>query len=272
MNKTGRVGEVPSLCRFFDMSIMKKLAIVLLSSMLFAACGPVPPQQVTVETQCRLTPVKIQGNNPLCWTFAMLAAVETEHFLQGDSVDLSVVPVMQALEDEHRDPHRQRGMGQTLLNIANRHGLYADLFSPDDFVTLCSVPDSAYGQFITLDLPDNWEGNRQLNVPLDTLFAVTLRAAASGRGICWEGDVSERGFSFRKGVADLVPPDGSTTDDHCMAIVGLAHDERGRNFFIMKNSWGTGNPYNGLMLMSFDYFKAKTILVALPRDVVYDFR
>ena len=53
-----------------------------------------------------------------------------------------------------------------------------------------------------------------------------------------------------------------------MAIVGIVHDETHRPYFVMKNSWGPYNPYGGLMLMSFDYFKKKTVAVVLPKEVV----
>ncbi len=36
------------------------------------------------------TPVKNQGNSELCWAYAMLATMESEHLAKGDSVNLSV--------------------------------------------------------------------------------------------------------------------------------------------------------------------------------------
>ena len=36
----------------------------------------------------------------------------------------------------------------------------------------------------------------------------------------------------------------------------------------MKNSWGTDNDYEGLLYMSFDYFKKNTISVVLPRSLL----
>ena len=36
-----------------------------------------------------MTPVKNQGKSELCWAYAMLATIETEHLLRGDSVNLS---------------------------------------------------------------------------------------------------------------------------------------------------------------------------------------
>ena len=34
-----------------------------------------------------------------------------------------------------------------------------------------------------------------------------------------------------------------------MAIVGMARDETGRPYYVMKNSWGTDQPYDGMVYM-----------------------
>ena len=57
-----------------------------------------------------------------------------------------------------------------------------------------------------------------------------------------------------------------TTDDHCMEIIGIARDKTGKHYFICKNSWGTDNPYKGLMYMSENYFRLKTIAVYLAKE------
>ena len=60
-----------------------------------------------------------------------------------------------------------------------------------------------------------------------------------------------------------------TTDDHCMALVGLAHDAQGRRWFIAKNSWGTANPYGGYMYLSYEYVWMKTIAIYLSHEADY---
>ena len=50
-----------------------------------------------------------------------------------------------------------------------------------------------------------------------------------------------------------------------MSIVGLAHDDSGRKFFIMKNSWATDTPYRGLEYLSFDKFRKETLAVEMPK-------
>ncbi len=58
----------------------------------------------------------------------------------------------------------------------------------------------------------------------------------------------------------------TTTDDHGMHIVGLYKDQNGTNYFLVKNSWGTGNYPEGYLYVSENYFKYKTINVYLHKD------
>lgn len=36
-----------------------------------------------------------------------------------------------------------------------------------------------------------------------------------------------------------------TTDDHGMLIYGIAKDQNGKEYYMVKNSWGTNNKYKG---------------------------
>lgn len=269
--------------------------LLLFISCLLIGCARAP-QGLVDDVLLPFTPVKNQGKTASCWAYAMLSTIETEHILRGDSVHLSVAFVERTMDQVPGAPASKRAIGQTLLNIILRYGLVqydamptADLplphkaffdgceytlqeFAhsvclPDEYVGLCSDDDQPYGSEILLDVPDNWEQNRLLNLPPDSLLAITERALSSRRAVCWEGDISERGFNFAEGYAVTTFFSGSTTDDHCMAIVGLAHDEEGERYFIMKNSWGPYNPYGGLMYVSFEYFLRKTIAIYLPREV-----
>lgn len=241
---------------------MRKVVLALLV-VLFAGCKLEAPKQVTAEVMNHITPVKHQGATQLCWAYAMLAAVETEQFRVGDSVDLPIDPVVQALSQE-TDAPSQRAMGPTFLNLVRKYGIYSEVCNPDDYLALCSTAKEPYGEWVVLDVPDNWEHNQFLNLSADSLLSVVQKAVRNHRGVCWEGDISEKGFSFEKGIAKMRFPNGHTTDDHCMAIVGIVHDNHDRPYFVMKNSWGPYNPYGGLMLMSFDYFRKKTVAVVMP--------
>ena len=60
----------------------------------------------------------------------------------------------------------------------------------------------------------------------------------------------------------------TTTDDHGMHITGLFKDDKGTSFFLVKNSWGTGNYPQGYLFVSENYFKYKTINVYLHKDAI----
>lgn len=60
--------------------------------------------------------------------------------------------------------------------------------------------------------------------------------------------------------------DKTTTDDHLMHIVGLYKDQNGKKYFLVKNSWGTGNYPKGFLYVSESYFRWKTIMIGLHRD------
>lgn len=59
-----------------------------------------------------------------------------------------------------------------------------------------------------------------------------------------------------------------TTDDHGMHITGMVRDQNGTRYFIVKNSWGTGNHCGGYLYVSEHYFRYKTISVMLHKDAL----
>ena len=271
---------------------LKTLTFIVLLS-LAASCSRAP-KHFTDEVLLPFTPVKNQGGEQTCWAYAMLSAIETEHICRGDSVHLSVAFIEKAMEREEDAPPTKRGMGITAVNMMLKHGIvpfdampvdslplprYAfmagceytpqefarSVCAPDEYIGLGTSAEHTYFETYEPELPDNWEHNLLLNLPPDSLLAKVARAVRDRHGVCWEGDISEWGFDREDAIADIAFYNGSTTDDHCMAIVGIAHDENHKRYFIMKNSWGTDyGPYGGLVYLSFDYFREKTVAVFLP--------
>lgn len=147
-----------------------------------------------------------------------------------------------------------------------------------DYEALTSFTHHPFGSRFAIETPDNSFGDKYLNVSIDSLVERIRQSLRAGRAVCWEGDTSEEGFSFGRGIADVRPGQPvtqelrqrhfdtlRTTDDHCMAIIGTARDRRGRRFFIMKDSHGTGNPYGGMMYVSEDYVRLKTVAIVAHR-------
>ncbi|MCC8095595.1 MAG: aminopeptidase [Tannerellaceae bacterium] len=71
----------------------------------------------------------------------------------------------------------------------------------DDYIELTSFTHHPYYKKFEVEVPDNWEHQEMYNLPLDEIMAVMDYALENGHTVCWDGDVSEKGFSFVNGVA-----------------------------------------------------------------------
>ncbi len=185
--------------------------------------------------------------------------------------------------------------------------------NPDDYVELTSFTHHPFYTYFTLELPDNWSLQQAFNVPIDELVEAVEHALKKGYSVAWGGDVSEKGFSHRKGLAVLpenletvkdkkstelsfeingkkipnafmqpVPQakvtqeerqkyfdNKLTTDDHGMHIVGIAQDQNGTKYFIVKNSWAAdSNKLGGYFFVSYAYFKLKTTGLMINKNAL----
>ena len=62
--------------------------------------------------------------------------------------------------------------------------------------------------------------------------------------------------------------DYSTTDDHGMQIYGIASDQLGNKFYMVKNSWGEAGHYKGLWYASDPFVRYKTLSIVLHKDAL----
>jgi bleomycin hydrolase len=178
--------------------------------------------------------------------------------------------------------------------------------NPNDYVEVTSFTHHPFYSSFILEVPDNWANGMVYNVPLDDLKRIADNAVMNNYSIQWSTDVSERGFSFKNGVAIVPPKDYeemsqtekdsmfsapapelnitqalrqqafdnlSTNDDHGMQIVGIANDQKNTPYYLVKNSWGTDrNDLDGYLYCSIPYFLYKTTSImvnkrALPKDI-----
>ena len=63
-----------------------------------------------------------------------------------------------------------------------------------------------------------------------------------------------------------------TTDDHGMLIYGIAKDQEGNEYYMVKNSWGKTGKYDGIWYASKAFVRYKTMNIvvhkdALPKDI-----
>lgn len=163
----------------------------------------------------------------------------------------------------------------------------------DDYVSVTSFTHHPFYSSFILEIPDNYSNGSYMNVPMNELQEIVDHALSKGYTIAWDGDVSEKGWSSKKGIA--IQPEKyddeifdnpvkeievtqesrqenfenySTTDDHLMHLVGTAKDQKGNKYYVIKNSWGAYNSYDGYLYMSVPYFQMKTVSVLIHKDAV----
>lgn len=173
--------------------------------------------------------------------------------------------------------------------------------NPENYVGISSYKDYPYYQRFVLPVPDNWSHDTNWNVPMEELTKIIDNAIQKGFTVGWATDVSEPYFSYKNGVAyvpdldldnisdeqraDLFKgpkPDKkitedmrqlglnnlTTTDDHGMQIVGLAKDQTGKEYYIVKNSWGETNDYQGYIYVTKPYVQFKSTAILVHKDAI----
>ena len=62
--------------------------------------------------------------------------------------------------------------------------------------------------------------------------------------------------------------DWSLTDDHGMLIFGIAKDQWGNKYYMVKNSWGESGNYKGIYYVTPEFVRAKTMNVTVNKAAV----
>ncbi len=171
----------------------------------------------------------------------------------------------------------------------------------EDYVEISSLKEYPYYTKFTLLVPDNWSFDQVYNVKMDELVETVDNALKNGYTVAWAGDVSEKGFSWKNGVAFVPEIDFAqmtaeqkaemfngpkaekkvtederqkafdnyeTTVDHGMHIADVAKDQNGKEYYIVKNSWGLSNDYKGYMYMTKEFMKYKATAIMLHKNAV----
>ena len=171
----------------------------------------------------------------------------------------------------------------------------------DNYQAVTSFTHKPFYTEYVFESPDNWSNGLIYNVPLKDFVATIDRSLEQGYTVAWASDVSDPGFKHDKGLA-IVPHIGwdemkdeqkraafyapvkqaqisperrqreydnyATTDDHLMHITGRAYDQEGTKYYIVKNSWGTNNPYKGYLYVSEAYVRLKTMSILVHKNAL----
>ena len=121
-------------------------------------------------------------------------AVKLKH--RSPEYDKLVKGLLDTYLGELPETFTYKGKQYTPQSFAESLGL-----NMDDYVELTSFIHKPYYQQFIPEVPDNWEFQQMYNLPLDEMMEVMDYALTHGFTVCWDGDVSEKGFSHHNGVA-----------------------------------------------------------------------
>ncbi len=83
----------------------------------------------------------------------------------------------------------------------------------DDYIQITSFTHHPYYSAFILEVPDNWLWGSVYNVSLDEMMSIMEFSLKGGYSIGWATDVSEKGFSHKKGLAIVPETDLAEMDD-----------------------------------------------------------
>ena len=77
-------------------------------------------------------------------------------------------------------------------------------FDKSNYISFTSFTHKEYYKPFILNIPDNFSNGQFYNLPLNELKALLDYALELGFTLVWDCDVSEKGFSAKKGIA-IIP-------------------------------------------------------------------
>ncbi len=179
--------------------------------------------------------------------------------------------------------------------------------NPADYVTLTSFTHHPFYTKFAIEVCDNWRWDEAYNVPIDEFMSVLDNAINNGYTVAWGADVSQPGFT-RDGLAIFLDAKASSagsdrehwvgkeegkpapiqvvekeatqelrqiefdnktvTDDHGMQIFGIARDQDGKKYYMVKNSWGETGKYKGIWYATEAFVKGQSLDYMIHKDAL----
>lgn len=158
--------------------------------------------------------------------------------------------------------------------------------SPAGYFRFMSTEYFPYNEKHELTEDDNWWHDKEFyNVSPDTFVKLINKSLEKNFSVCLCGDVSEAGYDHNEQKVAVVPkfdvPDAqingdsrelrlqnsSTTDDHCIHIIGY-YEKEGKFWYLIKDSNGNtfDGKYPGYRFYDEDYIKLKMMNILIQGD------
>lgn len=218
---------LPFIDSFF-VFLQKRNTTIDDSSHLMQLANAVLPESIDWRTKGAVTDVEEQGKCGSCWAFSILGALESQQFRKtGHLIQLSPQNLVDCANAKHKCEGQSR---HNAMDYIKRNGVETERMYPYRAVGgKCKY--NRRKSVATLkgyrDLPEGDETRLQ-------------QAIANVGPISVCVDASHKSFQHYSGGIYYEPKCGSSDDDldHAVLVVGYSTDRNGKDYYIVKNSWG----------------------------------
>jgi len=199
------------------------------------------PKSIDWREKGAVTPIKNQGHCGSCWSFSATGALEGQLYRKtGELVSLSEQNLMDCSESQGN-----HGCGGGLMDNAFQYVKDNDgIDSEESYPYETKVGECRYSRSNRAATDTGF-----VDIPSGNEKAL-VKALATVGPVSVAIDASHDSFQFYKGGVYNPPDCDSHQLDHGVLAVGYATTDDGQDYYIVKNSWGTGWGMDGYLLMA----------------------
>lgn len=189
------------------------------------------PKSIDWRTKGYVTKVKEQGDCGSCWAFSVTGAIEGQKFRKtGSLVQLSVQNLVDCMNKNERHKCNGQSRHEAMDYIKHNGGIDTERAYPYKAIAGSCKYNPRNSAATLKSYKDIPEGD-------ETLLQQSI-ANIGPISVCV--DASHDSFQHYSGGIYYEPKCGSSDDDldHAVLAVGYGTDKHGKDYYIIKNSWG----------------------------------
>jgi cathepsin L len=199
------------------------------------------PDSVDWRTQGYVTPIKDQGQCGSCWAFSAVASLEGQHFKKaGTLVSLSEQNLVDCSTKQGNQGCNGGLMDQAFTYIKVNKGI-----DTEDSYKYVARDEKCKFKAASVGATDT--GFTDIDSGDETALATAIATVGP---ISVAIDASQSSFQFYSSGIYSDPDCSSTELDHGVTAVGYGTQGAGKDFYIVKNSWGTSWGSQGYIMIA----------------------